>query len=78
MSRALQECPNSGVLWSRAIELEAKASQNAKSVDALKKCENATTAVDSTQGSGGGRGWVVCYPSFGRSVSRLHRNNFCN
>jgi pre-mRNA-processing factor 6 len=45
MSRALQECPNSGVLWSRAIELEAKASQNAKSVDALKKCENDTYVI---------------------------------
>ena len=38
MSRALQECPNSGPLWSRAIELEAKSAQSAKSVDALKKC----------------------------------------
>jgi pre-mRNA-processing factor 6 len=45
MSRALQECPNSGVLWSRAIELEAKSSQNAKSVDALKKCENDTYVI---------------------------------
>merc|ERR1719359_2516192 len=40
MSRALQECPTSGTLWAKAIELEPKAAQNAKSVDALKKCEN--------------------------------------
>jgi len=40
MSRALQECPTSGLLWAKAIELEPKNGQNAKSVDALKKCEN--------------------------------------
>merc|ERR1719409_1333223 len=45
MSRALQECPNSGPLWSRAIELEAKSAQSAKSVDALKKCENDTYVI---------------------------------
>ena len=36
----LQECPTSGILWAKAIELEPKQGQNAKSVDALKKCEN--------------------------------------
>merc|ERR1719158_55147 len=40
MSRALQECQTSGILWAKAIELEPKQGQNAKSVDALKKCEN--------------------------------------
>mmetsp|Transcript_96068 Transcript_96068/g.256701 ORF Transcript_96068/g.256701 Transcript_96068/m.256701 type:complete len:423 (+) Transcript_96068:1367-2635(+) len=40
MSKALQECPSSGVLWAHAIDLEPKPAQNAKSVDALKKCEN--------------------------------------
>jgi len=40
MSKALQECPTSGILWAKAIELEPKQGQNAKSVDALKKCEN--------------------------------------
>merc|ERR1719453_2350499 len=40
MSKGLQECPSSGILWAKAIELEPKAAQNAKSVDALKKCEN--------------------------------------
>merc|ERR1711904_300243 len=40
MSKALQECPTSGSLWAKAIELEPKQGQNAKSVDALKKCEN--------------------------------------
>merc|ERR1719482_1406852 len=45
MSRALQECPNSGPLWSCAIELEAKSAQSAKSVDALKKCENDTYVI---------------------------------
>jgi len=40
MSKALQECATSGTLWAKAIELEPKQGQNAKSVDALKKCEN--------------------------------------
>jgi len=40
MSRALQECPTSGIMWAKAVELEPKQGQNAKSVDALKKCEN--------------------------------------
>merc|ERR1712187_251709 len=40
MSKALQECPTSGIMWAKAIELEPKQGQNAKSVDALKKCEN--------------------------------------
>jgi len=40
MSKALQECTTSGILWAKAIELEPKQGQNAKSVDALKKCEN--------------------------------------
>jgi len=40
MSKALQECPTSGMLWAKAVELEPKQGQNARSVDALKKCEN--------------------------------------
>ncbi|XP_053992594.1 pre-mRNA-processing factor 6-like [Hylaeus volcanicus] len=40
MSRALQECPKSGVLWSEAIFLEPTNSRNAKSVCALNQCEN--------------------------------------
>merc|ERR1712194_687673 len=40
MSKALQECATSGTLWAKAVELEPKSGQNAKSVDALKKCEN--------------------------------------
>jgi len=40
MSKALQECPQSGKLWALAIELEPKYQKNARSVDALKKCEH--------------------------------------
>ncbi len=40
MSRALQECPTSGILWSEAIFLENKPQRKTKSVDALKKCEH--------------------------------------
>ena len=40
MSRGLQECPNSGILWSEAIFLEARPQRKTKSVDALRKCEH--------------------------------------
>lgn len=38
LSKALKECPNSGLLWSLAIDLE-KSNKHAKAADALKKCE---------------------------------------
>jgi pre-mRNA-processing factor 6 len=38
LNKALKECPNSGMLWSMAIELE-KNNKHAKASDALKKCE---------------------------------------
>ena len=40
MSRALQECPKSGVLWAEAIFMENKPGRKSKSVDALKKTEH--------------------------------------
>ena len=40
LARALQECPNSGLLWAEAIQMEAKPQRKTKSVDALKKCEH--------------------------------------
>ena len=40
MSRALQACPNSGILWSYAIEDEPVVTRHPKCLDALKKCEN--------------------------------------
>jgi len=40
MAKALQECPDSGILWAEAITMEARPQQKAKSVDALKRCEN--------------------------------------
>ncbi|XP_077291122.1 pre-mRNA processing factor 6 isoform X2 [Arctopsyche grandis] len=40
MARALQECPNSGILWAEAIFLESRPQRKTKSVDALKKCEH--------------------------------------
>jgi len=39
LNKALKECPNSGLLWSVAIEIE-KGNKHAKASDALKKCEN--------------------------------------
>ncbi|PVU88344.1 hypothetical protein BB559_004862 [Furculomyces boomerangus] len=40
LSRALKECPKSGILWSEAILLESRQQRKAKSVDALKNCDN--------------------------------------
>lgn len=39
LNKALKECPNSGLLWSLAIEIE-KSNKHAKASDALKRCEN--------------------------------------
>jgi pre-mRNA-processing factor 6 len=40
LSKALQECPTSGVLWAAAIQFAARAQRRARSVDALKRCDN--------------------------------------
>jgi len=37
---AIQECPNSGILWAEAIFMESRPQRKSKSVDALKKCEH--------------------------------------
>ncbi|KAJ1970065.1 U4/U6 x U5 tri-snRNP complex subunit Prp1 [Dispira parvispora] len=38
VSKALQDCPTSGLLWAEAIFLEPRAQRKARSVDAMKKC----------------------------------------
>lgn len=38
-SKALQQCPQSGRLWSLAIELEPVHQKKAKSLQAIKECE---------------------------------------
>jgi len=40
LAKALQECPTSGLLWAEAIESEKPSQKKARSVDALKKCDN--------------------------------------
>lgn len=40
MARALQECPDSGVLWAEQLSLCTKQQQKSKSMDALKRCDN--------------------------------------
>ena len=40
LSRALQACPNSGLLWAYAIDHEPVVTRHPKCLDALKKCEN--------------------------------------
>lgn len=40
LARGLQECPSSGLLWSMAIWSEPRPTRKARSVDALKKCDN--------------------------------------
>ncbi|UKJ88197.2 pre-mRNA splicing factor [Theileria orientalis] len=45
MSKALQELPDSGLLWSHSIFMEDPAAQNSKVVDALNKCPNSPHVV---------------------------------
>jgi len=40
MARALQDCPNSGLLYSQSIWYEPRPQRKARGVDALKKCNN--------------------------------------
>ena len=40
LAKGISECPKSGVLWAQAIAMEPRAQRKAKSVDALKRCEN--------------------------------------
>jgi pre-mRNA-processing factor 6 len=40
MAKALQECPDSGLLWAEEIKLAARPSRRAKSMEALKRCDN--------------------------------------
>eukprot|EP01128_Nolandella_sp_AFSM9_P000177 TRINITY_DN1035_c0_g1_i1.p1 TRINITY_DN1035_c0_g1~~TRINITY_DN1035_c0_g1_i1.p1 ORF type:complete len:911 (-),score=212.39 TRINITY_DN1035_c0_g1_i1:135-2867(-) len=39
MAKALQDCPTSGLLWAEAIKMESRAAKKARSVDALKRCD---------------------------------------
>jgi pre-mRNA-processing factor 6 len=40
LSRALQECPSSGILWSMAIWAEPRAARKTKGVDVLRKTKD--------------------------------------
>lgn len=40
LSRALQSCPSSGLLWACAIQAEPVATRHPKCLDALKRCQN--------------------------------------
>ena len=40
MAKALQQCRNAGTLWAEAIAMEARPQQKAKSLDALRRCDN--------------------------------------
>lgn len=40
LAKGLQECPTSGILWAQAILMEPKPKQKAKSVHALKRCDD--------------------------------------
>lgn len=37
---ALQECPQSGILWAESIFMENRQQRKSRSVDALKRCEH--------------------------------------
>ncbi|KHN36627.1 Pre-mRNA-processing factor 6 [Glycine soja] len=40
MAKALQECPNSGILWAASIEMVPRPQRKTKSADAIKKCDH--------------------------------------
>jgi pre-mRNA-processing factor 6 len=40
LAKGISDCPKSGLLWAQAIAMEPRAQRKAKSVDALKRCEN--------------------------------------
>jgi pre-mRNA-processing factor 6 len=40
LAKGLQECPTAGILWAQAIVMEPKPKQKAKSVYALKRCDD--------------------------------------
>ncbi|KAI4333982.1 hypothetical protein L6164_018726 [Bauhinia variegata] len=40
MAKALQECPNSGILWAASIGMVPGPQRKTKSMDALKKCDH--------------------------------------
>jgi pre-mRNA-processing factor 6 len=46
MSRAIQACPNSGLLWSLAIDREPVSTRHPKCLDGLKRCENDPLVLD--------------------------------
>jgi len=45
LARALQECPNAGILWAEAIFMAPRPERKTKSVDALKHCEHDPTVL---------------------------------
>jgi pre-mRNA-processing factor 6 len=45
LATALQECPQSGALWSDAILMEPRTQRRAKSMDALKRCDHDARVV---------------------------------
>ena len=40
LAKGLQECPGSGALWAQAVKAAPRPQRKAKSVDALKRCDN--------------------------------------
>ncbi|OMJ21660.1 Pre-mRNA-processing factor 6 [Smittium culicis] len=48
LSRAVKDCPKSGILWSEFIIRESRPQRKAKSVDALKNCDNNDPVIVST------------------------------
>ena len=45
MAKALQECPTSGRLWAQYIRMASRPQKKARSVDALKRCNNDASVV---------------------------------
>tara|TARA_B110000967_G_scaffold156845_1_gene161906 strand:+ start:40 stop:408 length:369 start_codon:yes stop_codon:yes gene_type:complete len=50
MAKALQQCPNSGFLWSEEIVTSPRADQKRKSMDAIKNCPDDSNVIAAVAG----------------------------
>lgn len=50
LARGLQECPNSGILWSEELSVTPRAQQRTKSADALAKCPKSAIVISTIAG----------------------------
>jgi len=50
MAKALQDCPNSGILWAENVTTAPRPQRKARSVDALKRCHDEPHVIAAVAG----------------------------